>query len=52
MHQLFELFYQCTGISTDTRALEKECMFVCLKGDRFDANEFAEQALQSGAKYV
>jgi UDP-N-acetylmuramoyl-tripeptide--D-alanyl-D-alanine ligase len=52
MHQLFELFYHCTGISTDTRALEKECLFVCLKGDRFDANEFAEQAIQSGAKYV
>ena len=52
MRQLFDLFYQCTGISTDTRTLEKECMFVCLQGDRFDANEFAEQALQSGAKYV
>jgi len=52
MHQLFELFYQCTGISTDTRALEKECMFVCLKGDRFDANEFSEKAIDLGAKHV
>lgn len=52
MQELFDLFYQSNGICTDTRALVKDCLFICLKGDRFDANEFAEKAVEGGAKYV
>ncbi|MEY4215932.1 MAG: hypothetical protein RLZZ68_388 [Bacteroidota bacterium] len=52
MQALFELFYQTTGVCTDTRFLEKDCLFVCLKGERYDANEFAEKAIDSGAKHV
>jgi UDP-N-acetylmuramoyl-tripeptide--D-alanyl-D-alanine ligase len=52
MQTLFDLFYQTSGVCTDTRSLEKDCMFICLKGERFDANEFAEQAIHAGAKHV
>jgi UDP-N-acetylmuramoyl-tripeptide--D-alanyl-D-alanine ligase len=52
MKDLFELFYQTSGVSTDTRKIEKDCMFICLKGANFNGNTFAEQALLDGAKYV
>ncbi len=52
MQQHFPLFYECSGISTDTRTISPGDLFICLKGDRYDANEFAEQALSQGAKYV
>ena len=52
MQQLFELYYSCTGISTDTRTIGQGNLFVCLKGERYDANTFAEQAIIEGAKYV
>ena len=52
MQALFELFYETTGVCTDTRSLVKDSMFICLQGDRFDANEFAEKAIDSGAKHV
>jgi UDP-N-acetylmuramoyl-tripeptide--D-alanyl-D-alanine ligase len=52
MEQYFNLFYECTGVSTDTRTINKHNLFICLKGDRYDANEFAQQAITNGAKYV
>ncbi|NBX39026.1 MAG: UDP-N-acetylmuramoyl-tripeptide--D-alanyl-D-alanine ligase [Flavobacteriia bacterium] len=52
MQHLFDLFYQTTGVCTDTRALTPNCLFICLKGERFDANAFARDALRAGAKYV
>ncbi len=50
--KLYELFIQCGGISTDTRKIAKDVLFFALKGDKFDANEFAAEALGKGAKYV
>jgi UDP-N-acetylmuramoyl-tripeptide--D-alanyl-D-alanine ligase len=48
----FELFYETAGICTDTRNIQKDCLFICLKGANFNGNEFAEKAIQAGAKYV
>ncbi len=48
----FQLFYETTGVCTDTRKIEKDCLFVCLKGANFNGNDFAEKALEAGAKYV
>jgi UDP-N-acetylmuramoyl-tripeptide--D-alanyl-D-alanine ligase len=50
--ETFDLFYECSGVCTDTRSISKDCLFVCLKGDKFDANTFALDALKLGAKYV
>jgi len=36
-------------ICTDTRAISEGCLFFALKGDNFDANTFAVQALAAGA---
>jgi UDP-N-acetylmuramoyl-tripeptide--D-alanyl-D-alanine ligase len=48
----FELFYETSGICTDTRNIQKDCLFICLKGANFNGNEFAEKAIEAGAKYV
>ncbi len=37
------------AVTTDTRKLTPGCLFVALKGERFDAHDFADQALQGGA---
>ena len=38
-----------TNISTDTRALKKGDLFIALKGKNFDANKFAQIAIDKGA---
>jgi UDP-N-acetylmuramoyl-tripeptide--D-alanyl-D-alanine ligase len=50
--QLYELFIQHPIISTDTRKITNGCLFFALKGDKFDANTFAEQAIADGAAYA
>lgn len=52
IEQLYHKFLECTGVSTDTRRITPDCLFVALKGDKFDGNQFAEQALAAGARYV
>lgn len=52
MKEVIDLFYQTTGVCTDTRKIEKDCLFICLKGANFNGNTFAEQALKDGAKFV
>jgi UDP-N-acetylmuramoyl-tripeptide--D-alanyl-D-alanine ligase len=36
-------------VSTDTRNLPEHCVFFALKGERYDAHDFAEQAVTGGA---
>jgi UDP-N-acetylmuramoyl-tripeptide--D-alanyl-D-alanine ligase len=52
MEKLFDLFYDCTSISTDTRNIQPNSLFVALKGDNFNGNQFAIQAIESGASYA
>lgn len=50
--ELYSYFTQCSGIATDTRKIAPDSLFFALKGDNFDANTFATEALSKGAKYV
>lgn len=50
--RIHSLFLKCTSVSIDTRKIEPNSLFVAIKGDRFDANTFAVEALQKGASYV
>ncbi len=52
MEELYELFSTSTGICTDTRKINRDCLFVCIQGENFDGNKFAEKALELGAKHV
>ena len=49
---LYDKFLTCSGVSTDTRQITPNCLFVALRGDTFNANEFALQALAAGAGYA
>lgn len=50
--QLHQLFLKCNLICTDTRKLKKNDLFFALKGDNFNGNKFALQALKYGASYA
>ncbi|MCZ8144234.1 UDP-N-acetylmuramoyl-tripeptide--D-alanyl-D-alanine ligase [Flavobacterium sp.] len=49
---LYEAFLSCASLSIDTRTIGQNSLFVALKGERFDANTFAQNALKLGASYV
>jgi UDP-N-acetylmuramoyl-tripeptide--D-alanyl-D-alanine ligase len=49
--QLYQIYRQHPTITTDSRQIEQGCLFFALKGDRFNGNEFALQALEKGAAY-
>lgn len=38
-----------SSVSTDTRTIDPEALFVALVGERFDAHDFVAQALEAGA---
>ncbi|MCZ4318800.1 UDP-N-acetylmuramoyl-tripeptide--D-alanyl-D-alanine ligase [Aequorivita viscosa] len=46
---LHNYFLQSSGVSTDTRKISKNCMFFALKGENFNGNLFAQEALDKGA---
>ena len=51
--ELYKLFIDCNQkITTDTRKLEKGAIFFALKGDNFDANLFAQKAIDSGCAFA
>jgi len=52
MEELYTLFRSCTGVSTDSRYLDPGNLFFALRGDNFDGNQFARDAIQKGAAYA
>ncbi len=47
---LYQLFESCSGITIDSRNCPPQSLYIALKGDRFDGNDFVEAALTSGCK--
>lgn len=43
---------EVNAVCIDTRKITKGCLFICIKGERFDAHEFADEALEKGAAAV
>ena len=39
-------------VCTDTRKIEKGCLFIAIKGENFDGHDFAEKAIENGAEAV
>ncbi|MBC7643047.1 MAG: UDP-N-acetylmuramoyl-tripeptide--D-alanyl-D-alanine ligase [Flavobacterium sp.] len=52
IESLYSNFQKCSLVTIDTRKIIPNCMFIALKGENFDANIFAQEALDKGAKYV
>jgi UDP-N-acetylmuramoyl-tripeptide--D-alanyl-D-alanine ligase len=46
---LYTLFLSAKGITTDSRRVGSQSLYFALKGDRFDGNDFAQEALDQGA---
>ncbi len=52
IEQLYERYQQFPSVQTDTRKLKQGDIFFALKGDNFNGNKFAKQAIESGAAYA
>jgi len=52
IEDIYNLFLQHPLISTDTRKILPGSLFFALKGEKFDANTFARQAIEAGAAYA
>ncbi|WP_034889202.1 UDP-N-acetylmuramoyl-tripeptide--D-alanyl-D-alanine ligase [Gillisia sp. Hel_I_29] len=50
--QLHQIFLESSGITTDTRNVKKDQLFLALKGDNFNGNKFARDAIRKGASYA
>ncbi len=55
---VFEAFFDqsinrpINGISIDSRNIKKNDLFIAIKGENFDGNDFVDQAIQDGASYT
>ena len=49
---IYNKFKECCVVTTDTRTLKGGEMFIALKGENFDGNEYALKALELGARYA
>lgn len=52
MEKLYELYKRFPIVVTDTRALLPDSIFFALKGPNFNANAFAEKAIDGGCRYA
>ena len=52
IERLYSFYLESRQVSTDTRKIIPGSMFFALKGDKFNANEFAQEALTQGARYA
>ena len=50
--ELYHLYRRQGAITTDSRQCPEGSIFIALKGDNFDGNKFARQALEKGCSYA
>lgn len=52
LQKVLEIFYSSFDITTDSRKVKQGSIFVALRGENFNGNTFAYNALQQGASLV
>lgn len=52
LSRIYDIFLQYPNVQTDTRKLKSGDLYFALKGDNFDGNQFAQQAIAAGAAYA
>ncbi|MEZ4797637.1 MAG: UDP-N-acetylmuramoyl-tripeptide--D-alanyl-D-alanine ligase [Flavobacteriaceae bacterium] len=52
IEELHKIFLKSNSVSTDTRKVKENDLFFALKGDNFNGNKFAKDAIEKGASYV
>ncbi|MBP2831006.1 UDP-N-acetylmuramoyl-tripeptide--D-alanyl-D-alanine ligase [Aquimarina sp. U1-2] len=50
--QIHQIFLESKSVSTDTRNIKSNSIFFALKGEKFNGNAFADQAITLGASYA
>ena len=49
---LYKCFTECGKVTTDSRNCPEGSLFIALKGESFNGNAFAAQALKDGCAYA
>ena len=52
INALHEYFLKCESVSIDTRKITQNCLFFAIRGEHFDGNKFAEDAIKKGASFA
>lgn len=52
LETIYKFFKQTKGVTIDSREVKPDYMFFALKGERFNGNEYAQQAIQKGCRYA
>ena len=50
--ELYKYFIKFPNITTDSRNIKKNSIFFALKGENFNGNRYASQAIDNGCKYA
>ena len=50
--QIHQLFLNSNGVCTDTRNIKNNQIFIALKGENFNGNAYALQAIEKGASFA
>ena len=50
--ELHKIFKQFPKVSTDSRNILKDSLFFALKGENFNGNKYANDAIKKGCKYA
>ena len=51
IQNLYSLFQSSDGVSIDSRSIKKDQIYFSIKGENFDGNSFALDAIDKGAKF-
>lgn len=49
---LYQIYLNCSAVTTDSRNCPEGSLFIALKGDSFNGNAFSAQALHDGCAYA
>ncbi|MCC5918406.1 MAG: UDP-N-acetylmuramoyl-tripeptide--D-alanyl-D-alanine ligase [Cryomorphaceae bacterium] len=52
INHIYKAFLNSTGVSIDSRSIREGSIFFALRGDNFDGNQFAHEAIANGASYA
>jgi UDP-N-acetylmuramoyl-tripeptide--D-alanyl-D-alanine ligase len=52
IEHIYKIYQQHPSVQTDSRKLQKNDLFFALKGDNFNGNLFAQQAIEKGAAFA
>ena len=47
-----DLDFEVSCVTADSRQIVKDCVFICIKGQKFDGHDHAKEAVEAGARAV